>query len=127
MMRSVSVFKEVFAVARRLPRLTAVTRPVALAALLFAALGGGELRAAPLFLTQQPPDLTSAFITVNYNAGTGMFTANGFPTGLDLPPGYAVNPGAFALNMAVNQATGNLISGTLSITGTVPGAGLAER
>jgi len=124
MMRSVSAFKEVFACVRRLPQFAAATRPVALAALLFVASGGGKLLAAPLFLTQQPPDLTSAFINVNYNAGTGMFTANGFPTGLSLPPGYAVTPGALSLNMAVNQATGNLISGTLSITGTVPGAGL---
>jgi hypothetical protein len=79
-----------------------------------------------LFLTQEPPDITSAFISVNYDAGTGNFTANGFPTGLDLPPGYSVTPGAFSLNMAVNQATGAPLSGSLSITGTVPGLGLAS-
>lgn len=108
----------------RIPGFVFFAHAVVLAGVFLTGSGGVEVHAAPLYLVQQSPDITSAFITVNYDAGSGMFTANGFPTGLALPPGYNVTPGAFSLNMQVAQATGQLISGAVSITGTVPDLGL---
>ena len=69
------------------------------------------------------PDIVSAFIDVNYDAGSGALTADGFALQLDGGGGlFPVAGGLFDLNATVDSA-GNLIGGTVSILGTIAGLG----
>lgn len=96
---------------------------VAVTAALVAVLTTSHVHAALLGLVQQPPDITSQFILVNY--ASGVFDALGTPTAFDIdgvaPPDYSINsPKSFHLQASINSGTGALISGTLSITGKIP-------
>lgn len=92
------------------------------AALLFGCVGLAQ--AAPLDLMLNPePDISSAFITVDYNAGADLLTASGFAQ--QLTTGGSGNPiagGTFDLAASV-LGDGSLGGGTLSIGGSVPGLG----
>jgi len=84
----------------------------------------GLAQAAPLNLMLLPePDISSAFITVDYNAGTDLLTASGFAQ--QLTTGGATSGiagGSFDLS-AVVLGDGSLTGGSLSIGGTVAGLG----
>jgi hypothetical protein len=75
------------------------------------------------------PDIASFGILVNYNAVTGGFAATGTALAIDFndvaPPDYTITGGIFSINMTVDQATGGLIDGSLSITGTIVPLGLS--
>jgi hypothetical protein len=102
--------------------------PLVLGFIVAALLGGsGTASAAPLNLTQNPPDITSSFISVSYSGG--VFTANGFPTTFDIdgvsPLDYSIDqvgpgtPANFNIALTINPATGAAIGGTLNITGKI--------
>jgi hypothetical protein len=82
--------------------------------------GSMGIQAAPLNLPQMPPDIFSGLITINYDATTDRFTADGFPFQYDLPPLYDINPGGFDLDATID-ASGTASAGTLTITGDVVG------
>lgn len=77
--------------------------------------------AALLGLTLQPfPDINSAFLNVNYNAGTDAFSASGFALAMNddgIPPAVAITGGTFAINATIDGA-GSASSGSLTINGT---------
>lgn len=83
-------------------------------------------QAALLGLTQQLPDISTGFVSVTNN-GSGTFQASGFAQSLDtvMGGGPEFTPdGGFAmwdLVMTVNPADGALISGTVSVLGTITG------
>lgn len=82
----------------------------------------GSVEAAPInVMLQTSPDIFSAFIDVNYNAGTNAFTATGFAFNLDAEP---INNGTFNLTATITNA-GVLTGGTLTINGDVPTLGFA--
>jgi hypothetical protein len=87
----------------------------------------GNSIASPLNLTQAPPDISAGFVSINYNAATGQFVASGFAAALDLdgvaPPEHLISGGTFSLNVFLNTLTGEPISGTLTIGGTIAGLG----
>ncbi len=79
--------------------------------------------AAPLGLLQTPPDISAAFIQVNYD-GAGNLTASGFPQQLTLdsaPGNFDTIVGTFDIIATLQPTTGAFISGTLVIDGTISG------
>ncbi len=80
-----------------------------------AALAGSAI-ATPLNLSPTPPDVSSGFITVDYNATTGAFLASGFSLNLTLP-GPSTTPvnGIFQLTATIDNS-GNATGGTLLVT-----------
>ena len=82
--------------------------------------------ASPLNLNLLTPDITSGFIVVNYNATTDVLQATGTALSLDFdgiaPPDHAISGGSFSLTANIN-ASGSLVSGTLTIGGTVAALG----
>lgn len=80
-----------------------------------------------LFLSlADEPDIASLGITVNYDAGTGILTGDGFAT--NLRSGGVDNPidggfGVFDLDVLLDSATGEGLSGMLDISGTIAGLG----
>lgn len=107
-------------------------KAVAFCALLLCSVTSAQ--AALLGLTPIPPDIVSGFIQIDYTydgAGTGMFSATGFPLEIDLdgsppPEGMFDNPGPgdyeIVATIQVDQSTGLPISvaGALDIQGTIP-------
>ena len=82
----------------------------------------GSASATPLGVQPlQLPDFSASFISVNYD-GAGNLTASGFPQQLTLTGiagDYDVISGTWDLTATLNPLTGALISGSLSITGTI--------
>ncbi len=66
------------------------------------------------------PDITSGFITVGYDAGTQVFTASGFSLTLDGLDFDVIGSFDYSLQL---DGFGGLISGSLTITGSVGGFG----
>lgn len=83
---------------------------------------------APLgLLLASAPDIASGLIQVNYVAATDTFTAAGIALSLELPPAepppdFAVTGGSFNITANID-GSGNLVSGSLNIGGTVPAIG----
>lgn len=77
--------------------------------------------ATPLNLTLGLPDVVSGFIDVTYDAGTQTFTASGFSLEIDddgVAPNLALDAsGSFSVIATIDNS-GNLVSGTVTITGT---------
>ena len=99
-----------------------ISAPAAGVLLLFGSIG----QAAPLNLTLlDTPDIVSDFIDVTYDAAGDSFVATGFARELDddgsVPPENIVN-GTFNLAATIDAA-GNLVSGSLTIGGTVASLG----
>jgi hypothetical protein len=89
----------------------------------------GTAAAAPVLLTMGKPDITSLFLTVDYN-GAGTFTVSGTPWTYapDTNPAHLIDMGPtpsslqdFVINMTINPATGVPTGGTLDIEGDIPG------
>lgn len=82
--------------------------------------------AAPLNLTMSTPDITSGLISTNYNATSDTLTVTGTALTIDFngapPPDNGITGGSFSL-IANIDGSGNLISGTLTIAGTIPALG----
>ncbi len=69
------------------------------------------------------PDIFSSFITVDYTASTDALTADGFATTIDLGGGQQpITSGTFDLDAEIN-GLGGLVSGAISIGGTVAALG----
>jgi hypothetical protein len=82
----------------------------------------GTAQATPLNLVPPgPPDITSSFICVDYDAGSGAFSASGTADALNNE--HAIM-GTFDISMALNPATGVPSSGTLTITGSIDDLGI---
>ena len=99
-----------------------ISAPAAGVLLLFGSIG----QAAPLNLTLlDTPDIVSDFIDVTYDAAGDSFVATGFARELDddgsVLPENIVN-GTFNLAATIDAA-GNLVSGSLTIGGTVASLG----
>jgi hypothetical protein len=78
-----------------------------------------------LNLKAQPPDISAGFLTTTYDATTGLFTASGFPVSFNISgnstPDYpSISSGQYQLIAQVTPA-GQPVSGSLNITGTIPG------
>ena len=76
-------------------------------------------------LTDQDPDISAGFINVSYNATAGNLLATGFPISFNLsdnptPDSASIVGGQYNLTAQVTQ-TGQPVSGSLDITGTIPG------
>jgi hypothetical protein len=77
----------------------------------------------------QNPDLAALSLTTQYtpSAGsTGTFSITGWPTSFtvsngDIPQPITISPsGSYNLTAQINKVTGQLLSGTISIEGTIP-------
>jgi hypothetical protein len=69
------------------------------------------------------PDIFSSFITVDYTASTDALTADGFASTIDLGGGQQpITSGTFDLDAEID-GLGGLVSGTISIGGTVASLG----
>lgn len=83
-------------------------------------------QAAPLNLILNDfPDITSSFISVDYNAGTDVLSASGFALSLDddgVAPAEPIAGGTFGLAASIDDL-GAMSGGTLSIGGTIAGLG----
>jgi len=91
-----------------------------------AMMAAGGAQGAMLGLTQEPPDITSGFIQVDYDAVNDTFTASGFSLSFDIdgkdPPDYGNILGAFDITATID-ATGTASDGSLTIGGTIPALG----
>lgn len=87
---------------------------------------GGVAHAALLGLTLGTPDITSSFVSVNYNATSDEFNAQGIAMTLDLdgvaPPDFNIANGLFSINASID-GSGTATAGTLTINGSVNAAG----
>jgi hypothetical protein len=81
-------------------------------------------KATPIGLVlDDAPDIFSAFITVDYTASTDALTADGFASTIDLGGGQQpITSGTFDLDAEID-GLGGLVSGTISIGGTVASLG----
>lgn len=81
---------------------------------------------AMLNLNLLTPDITTGFMSAGYNAGTDVFTATGTALTIEFdgiaPPDHAITGGTFMLTATIDSG-GNLVSGSLTITGTVAALG----
>jgi hypothetical protein len=75
----------------------------------------------------QDPDLAALSLTTSYTASagsTGTFSLTGWPTSFTISPGagpYAISvTGTYNLTAQINKSTGQLISGSVLIGGTIP-------
>src|SRR5208283_1686959 len=83
------------------------------------------LRGSSLDLTDQGPDISAGFLTASYDATTGIISSNGWSVAFNLGNNSTVAPysivaGQYHLSAQVSP-TGQPISGSLNITGTIPG------
>src|SRR5271166_4803607 len=105
----------------------------ALCAVVFGCLGilgfeGSPAMGSTLNLGPQNPDLSAQFLTVDYAASsgsTGTLTVTGWPTsftitGTNTPDYSLIDNGQYNLTAQITK-TGQPISGTLDIAGTIPG------
>lgn len=81
-------------------------------------------RGASLDLGAHPPDISAAFITTEYNATTGEFIANGWPTSFNLngtstPNFPMIAGGLYSIDVKLTP-TGQPVAGSLDITGEIP-------
>jgi hypothetical protein len=90
-------------------------------------LEGSAARGSTLNLTPQTPDLFAGTLTAAYNpssGSTGTFTVTGWPTSFNITGSTASNAmvvnGQYDLTAQINSQTGQLISGSLDIAGTIP-------
>lgn len=87
-------------------------------------LGGSSAEAALLNLTQRPPDITSFFLDVHYSASAGEFVATGDAAAFNIAgeaEAYCgITAGQFSILLELTP-TGSPISGTLTISGWIPG------
>jgi hypothetical protein len=91
-------------------------------------IGVSAARAGSLNLVPQNPDLAALNLTVDYqptSGSTGTLTATGWPTsftitGTNTPDYPSIDNGTYDLTAQVTK-TGQPISGTLDIGGTIPG------
>lgn len=94
--------------------------------------------AGPLNLNQANPNVGSGFIQVDYDAGSDAFSAIGFAQEFfendgDIIPDFDIlntsgtpnSFGGFEIHATIDGA-GNFSSGTISITGQIPGLGLTS-
>jgi hypothetical protein len=85
------------------------------------------VQATPLNLTLAPfPDISSGFITLTYDAGSGAFNATGFAFTLEhdgVPGAEFINSGTFTINALISNAGVLSPGGTLVIGGDVPTLG----
>lgn len=94
------------------------------AATLVAGLTASSAHASLLNLTlDSSPDVTSGFIDVTYDAGTGSLAADGFALSYDDGSSSAAITGGLFSIAATIDAMGNASAGSLSIDGTVGGFG----
>ena len=80
-----------------------------------------SIQAQPLNLNLFHPDITSAFIMSNYDAGTGTFSAHGRALYISNAVDHDVWNGSFDLHADIDN-NGNLIGGTLFIEGRIDDA-----
>ena len=81
-----------------------------------------------LNLAQENPDLYAGFLSAQYSptsGSTGNFTATGWPlsfniSGSNTPDYPTINGGTYTLSASISQ-TGVPLSGSLNVTGTIPG------
>ncbi|MGA2253385.1 MAG: PEP-CTERM sorting domain-containing protein [Thermoguttaceae bacterium] len=83
-----------------------------------------------LNLTTQPPDLSAGYLNVTYDATTGIINAQGWPTSFTLsdnptPDSVSIVGGQYDLTAKVTP-TGQPVSGSLDVTGTIPGLALSS-
>ena len=80
--------------------------------------------ASSLDLSAQPPDLSAGYLNVTYDATTGTLSTVGWPmsfnTGGNTPEHASVVGGNYDLTAHLTQS-GVPVSGSLKITGTIPG------
>ncbi len=90
------------------------------------AVGGSVAMGTPLNLTQQPPDVFSVDVQVDYLTETQVFTASGSALTFDIDgdPLHMLNidNGTFDISAVIN-ASGTPGSGSLEIGGTIPSLG----
>lgn len=89
-----------------------------------------NVQASPLNLTMQDtPDVISSFITVTYNATTGVLNADGFALSLNFaagPDGSAmIDDGLFTLAANIDNS-GALSTGTITLGGTIDSMGYSS-
>jgi hypothetical protein len=85
-------------------------------------------KGSTLDLQQHNPDLYAGFLTAQYtpsSGSTGSFTATGWPiafniSGTSTPDYPTINGGTYSLSASISQ-TGLPLSGSLNVTGTIPG------
>lgn len=89
-------------------------------------LGSSVTEGTLLNLIQRPPDITSGFINVAYNAGTKVFSASGQAQAFEIngaaPPDYTISSGSFSLTATISNA-GVMSSGSFTIGGTITALG----
>jgi hypothetical protein len=88
---------------------------------------GSCARGSTLDLTSQNPDLFAGTLTASYSPSSGnvgTLTVNGWPTSFNITGSTASNAmvvdGQYDLTAQINNQTGQLISGSLNIAGTIP-------
>jgi hypothetical protein len=99
------------------------------AALLLVSLGvmTDSAQAKPLDLTLQPsPDMFSDIIEVNYDSTNQTFTASGFAQHIKGTDALtSIVNGRFEISATISNS-GDVVSGTLTITGEIPSLGIGQ-
>ena len=95
-----------------------------LSALVFGAVGSAQASLLGLTLNDSPDIMVGSIVTI-YNQGTNAFTASGFPSQLfnGINTLSITDPRTFDINAFIDES-GNLSSGTLTITGQIASLGL---
>ncbi|MCH7813751.1 MAG: PEP-CTERM sorting domain-containing protein, partial [Planctomycetes bacterium] len=91
-------------------------------------MAGAVVQAAPLNLSLLTPDIASAWLTVDYNAGSDLLTATGFAMTFDsdgvAPPDENITSGFFDISLPVDLNGAITVGvGTLTISGLVASGG----
>lgn len=81
------------------------------------ALSASALAQAPLNLVPGTPDVASGFIAVDYNATTGLFTAEGFTQNLNLPPTIPMGQREFRITAIIDNLGQLAGPGSLTVRG----------
>ena len=89
-------------------------------AVLCLACGVGPALAEPVNIPVGWPDVFSAAISINYDAGTDEFTATGYPLQYNVPPASPITPGTFQIHATIDE-NGVPFGGSLLINGTTTG------
>jgi hypothetical protein len=89
-------------------------------------LDGAPARGSTINLVGETPDLAANSLTTDYqpsSGSTGTFSITGWPTSFTTSSGslYAISGStSYNLTALINKSTGQLLSGSLSIDGTIP-------
>lgn len=91
-------------------------------------IAGAAAQAEPLDLSLLTPDIASAWLNVDYNAGSDLLTASGFAMTLDFdgvaPPDENITSGIFDISLPVDLNGAITVGvGTLTISGQVTSGG----